>query len=87
MNFRAVSFELFGVLGMYNFGQWFNPQHLQLEKVVYLDENSQTHTKIVQMAKKLERTLGHIECCSAPSLCWVPACDPCERHTFTKHKK
>ena len=31
-------------------GQWFNPQHQQLEKVVYLDENSWTCTKIIKLS-------------------------------------
>ena len=54
-------------------GEWFDPQHRQLEKVVkvvYLDENSWTHPNLkdfVQMAERLERLSGKNECCSAPS--------------------
>ena len=43
----------------------------QLEKIVYLDENSWTHKNLkdfVQMAERLERLSGKTECCSAPSL-------------------
>ena len=39
--------------------QWFDPWRWQLEEVVYLDENSWTHTNLkdfVQVAKRLERT-------------------------------
>ena len=67
------------------------PRRRQLEKVVNLGENSWTHTKLikplVQMAKRLERTSGHNECCSAPSPRLVPTCNVCERHTFAKHIK
>ena len=47
---------------------------------------TQTHIAFVQVAKQLDRTLGHNECCSAPSPCSVPSCDLCQSHTFTKHK-
>ena len=30
-------------------------------------DSHKTHKAFVQMAKRLERTLGHNECCSAPS--------------------
>ena len=48
---------------------------------------SQKQKVFVQFAKWLEQTSGHNECCSAPSPHSVPACDLCERRTFTKHKK
>ena len=41
---------------------------------------------ICSVAKWLERTSGHYECCSAPSPCLFPACNLCERHTLAKHK-
>ena len=34
---------------------------------------TQTHKAFIQMAKRLEWTLGHNECCSAPSPGSVPA--------------
>ena len=50
-------------------GQWFDPQCRQLEKVVYLDENSWTRINLkdfVQMTEQLEHFSGKNEC-SAPS--------------------
>ena len=41
----------------------------------------------VQVAKWIEWTSDHNECCSAPSPRSFPACNLCERHTFAKHKK
>ena len=38
------------------FMQWFDPWRQQLEKVVYLDENSSTHTK--SMTEQLEQILA-----------------------------
>ena len=55
--------------------------HRQLEKVVYLD-SQRTNKAFVQMAKWLEQTSGHNECCSVPSPFLVPALDLCERHTY-----
>ena len=57
-------------LALHSKGQWFDPRRWQLEKVVYLDENSWTHTNLkdfVQMAERLEPLSGKNECCSAPS--------------------
>ena len=34
------------------------------------------HKAFVQMAKRLKRTLGHNDCCSVPSPCWVPTSRP-----------
>ena len=39
------------------------------------------------MAKWIEWTLGHNECCRAPSPRSFPTCNLCERNTFTKHKQ
>ena len=38
-----------------------------------------THKAFVQMAKRLDWTSDHNECCSVPSPHLVPACDLCER--------
>ena len=38
------------------------------------------------MAMWIEWTLGHNECCCAPSPRSFPTCDLCERNTFAKHK-
>ena len=48
-------------------------------------DGHKTHKALVQMAERLEQASGHNECCSAPSPCWFPACNLCERHTFAKH--
>ena len=58
----------------------------QLEKVVNLDENSWTPTKIIKKEKLIEWILGHDECCSAPSPRTFPTCDQCEQNTFAKYK-
>ena len=49
-------------------------------------DSHKTHKAFIQVAKRLEGMSGHNECCSAPSLCWVPACVLCERHTIVKYK-
>ena len=53
-------------------GRAIDPWHWQLEKVVYPDENSWNHTKIIQMAKQFEQKSGQNECCSALSPHLVP---------------
>ena len=49
--------------------QWFDPRHRQLEKVVYLHENSWPHTNLkdfVQMAEQLEQILSNNQRYNAP---------------------
>ena len=50
-------------------------------------DSHKTHKAFIQMAKRLERTSGHNEYCSAPSLHLVPACDLCERILREAHKQ
>ena len=49
-------------------------------------DSQKTHKAFVQMAKQLERTLGHNKCCIVPSPRSVSACDLCKSHTFEMHK-
>ena len=39
----------------------------------------------IQMTKRIQRTLGHNECCGAPSPRLFPTCNLCERNTFAKY--
>ena len=64
-----------------------NSKKLKSRSQASLESCSSKQIKaFIQMAKRIEWTLCHNECCSAPSPCLFPTCDLCERHTFAKHK-
>ena len=49
-------------------------------------DSHKNHKALVQIAKRIEWTSGHYECCSLPSPHLFPSCDLCERHAFADHK-
>ena len=75
-----------GALDLWSKGQWFEPRRRQLEKVVNLDENSWTPTKIIKKRSlcsdcQVDRADGGLQW--AP----IPHSSPAfERSTFAKHK-